>query len=230
MARRARFSLAGAGFFAFAAAFAGAEQAAPQAARTRETPAAAAAAVLARLAGLAGDWAGTAEWSGARTGSYPLMARYSTTGYGSAVVEDLLSDGVASMTSVYHLDGSDLRMTHYCGTRNQPRLKASKIDVAGGADDFAFVDATNLASPDAPHVTGLELRFADEDHAPYTPQVDDLAERVEVLPDRLLLYSHDGEEAIAKVHERGLDPVATLVRRSSLEDVFLRLTGRTLVD
>jgi lipooligosaccharide transport system ATP-binding protein len=57
-----------------------------------------------------------------------------------------------------------------------------------------------------------------------------VAERVEVLPDRLLLYSADGEETIAKVHERGLDPIVTLVRRSTLEDVFLRLTGRTLVD
>ncbi len=80
-----------------------------------------------------------------------------------------------------------------------------------------------------------ELRFAIVDGAPgqneaLAEKVADLAERVEVLPDRLLLYSHDGEEAIAKVHERGLRPVATLVRRSSLEDVFLRLTGRTLVD
>ncbi|MEU4418720.1 hypothetical protein [Nocardia salmonicida] len=48
--------------------------------------------------------------------------------------------------------------------------------------------------------------------------------------DRLLVYSADGEEVIAKVHERGLQPVAVLVRRSTLEDVFLRLTGRTLVD
>ena len=60
--------------------------------------------------------------------------------------------------------------------------------------------------------------------------MEDLADRVEVLPDRILLYTQDGEEAIAKVHERGLDPVMSLVRRSSLEDVFLRLTGRTLVD
>ena len=51
-----------------------------------------------------------------------------------------------------------------------------------------------------------------------------------MLPDRLLLYTEDGEETIAKVHERGLDPVVSLVRRSTLEDVFLRLTGRTLVD
>ena len=80
-----------------------------------------------------------------------------------------------------------------------------------------------------------ELRFAPtHEHSGeldrIAPKVEDLAERVEVLPDRLLLYSADGEETIAKVHERGLDPIVTLVRRSTLEDVFLRLTGRTLVD
>ncbi len=76
----------------------------------------------------------------------------------------------------------------------------------------------------------LELRFAGEDHAPYLPKVEDLAARVEVLPDRLLLYADDGEGALQEVQRRGLHPVSTLVRRSSLEDVFLRLTGRTLVD
>ena len=79
-----------------------------------------------------------------------------------------------------------------------------------------------------------ELRFATDGqtgvHDEVAAKVEDLAERVEVLPDRLLLYSADGEETIAKVHERGLDPVVSLVRRSTLEDVFLRLTGRTLVD
>jgi lipooligosaccharide transport system ATP-binding protein len=67
-------------------------------------------------------------------------------------------------------------------------------------------------------------------HDRHVERVADLAERVEVLPDRLLLYTADGEETLAKVHERGLEPVATLVRRATLEDVFLRLTGRTLVD
>jgi lipooligosaccharide transport system ATP-binding protein len=76
----------------------------------------------------------------------------------------------------------------------------------------------------------LELRFADEDHAPYAPSVQDLAHRVEVLPDRLLLYADDGEAALVEVQRRGLRPVSSLVRRSTLEDVFLRLTGRTLVD
>jgi lipooligosaccharide transport system ATP-binding protein len=76
----------------------------------------------------------------------------------------------------------------------------------------------------------LELRFATEDHAPYAAKVEGLADRVEVLPDRLLLYTDDGESALQEVQRRGLDPVSSLVRRSTLEDVFLRLTGRTLVD
>jgi lipooligosaccharide transport system ATP-binding protein len=75
-----------------------------------------------------------------------------------------------------------------------------------------------------------ELRFGVGDHGGLVEQIEDLADRVEVLPDRLLLYTSDGEEALARVHERGLHPATYLVRRSTLEDVFLRLTGRTLVD
>ncbi len=75
-----------------------------------------------------------------------------------------------------------------------------------------------------------ELRFGVGRHHDVAGQVEDLAERVEVLPDRLLLYTPNGEETLARVHERGLEPAAVLVRRSTLEDVFLRLTGRTLVD
>ncbi|WP_425489817.1 ABC transporter ATP-binding protein [Nocardioides ungokensis] len=75
-----------------------------------------------------------------------------------------------------------------------------------------------------------ELRFGVGEHDAIAEKVSDLGDRVEVLPDRLLVYSEDGEEVIAKVHERGLQPAAVLVRRSTLEDVFLRLTGRTLVD
>jgi lipooligosaccharide transport system ATP-binding protein len=75
-----------------------------------------------------------------------------------------------------------------------------------------------------------ELRFGVGRHEALAEQVSDLARRVEVLPDRLLLYTEDGEETLAKVHERGLRPAAVLVRRSTLEDVFLRLSGRRLVD
>jgi lipooligosaccharide transport system ATP-binding protein len=75
-----------------------------------------------------------------------------------------------------------------------------------------------------------ELRFGVGEHQAVAARVADLADRVEVLPDRLLLYTDDGETAALRVRERGLEPRTVLVRRSSLEDVFLRLTGRTLVD
>jgi lipooligosaccharide transport system ATP-binding protein len=76
----------------------------------------------------------------------------------------------------------------------------------------------------------LELRLGPGRHEATARRVEDLAQRVEVLPDRLLLYLDDGDKALVAVHDRGLEPVSCLVRRSTLEDVFLRLTGRTLVD
>jgi len=104
------------------------------------------------------------EWRGGRTGSGPIAATYMVTGYGSAVIETLKDGAKPTMTSVYHLDNGDLRMTHFCGAGNQPRLKADRIDLASGVLDFDFVDATNLASPQAPHVDGFMMRFADDDH------------------------------------------------------------------
>ena len=76
----------------------------------------------------------------------------------------------------------------------------------------------------------LELRFAADDHGAFAPAVEGLGDRVEVLPDRLLLYTDDGDAAAEALAVRGLRPLSVLVRRSTLEDVFLRLTGRTLVD
>ena len=75
-----------------------------------------------------------------------------------------------------------------------------------------------------------ELRFGLGAAETLDGQLDGIAERVEHLPDRVLLYADDGEAAAAEVYRRGLRPEAVLVRRSSLEDVFLRLTGRSLVD
>jgi lipooligosaccharide transport system ATP-binding protein len=76
----------------------------------------------------------------------------------------------------------------------------------------------------------LELRFDRDDAEAIAEKLDGLADRIEVLPDRILLYTADGEATAAQVHDRGLTPDSVLVRRSTLEDVFLRLTGRTLVD
>ncbi len=78
----------------------------------------------------------------------------------------------------------------------------------------------------------VELRFPDglDLNADYAAKLDGIGERVDPLPDRVLLYADDGDAAVAEVQRRGLSPSSVLVRRSTLEDVFLHLTGRTLVD
>lgn len=75
-----------------------------------------------------------------------------------------------------------------------------------------------------------ELRFPVGVQETLDGKLDGLAERIEWLPDRVLLYADDGEAAVAAAHQRGLRPETVLVRRASLEDVFLRLTGRSLIE
>jgi len=76
----------------------------------------------------------------------------------------------------------------------------------------------------------LELRFVPGEQIAALAKVQTLAERIEELPDRLLLYTANGEDTLAAAHHAGVRPQSSLVRRSTLEDVFLRLTGRSLVD
>ena len=76
----------------------------------------------------------------------------------------------------------------------------------------------------------LEVRFGSDRNAAMEDALRGLAARLEVLPDRILLYADSGEAVLDEITSRGLDPLTSLVRRSSLEDVFLRLTGRSLVD
>jgi lipooligosaccharide transport system ATP-binding protein len=76
----------------------------------------------------------------------------------------------------------------------------------------------------------VELRFGADPLETYVEPLAGIGERIEQLPDRLLVYADDGDVAVAQVHARGVRPGSVLVRRSSLEDVFLHLTGRTLVE
>jgi lipooligosaccharide transport system ATP-binding protein len=76
----------------------------------------------------------------------------------------------------------------------------------------------------------LEVRFGSERNAQVAEQIAGIGERIEVLPDRLLIYSDNGEAELARITTAGLEPMTSLVRRSSLEDVFLRLTGRSLIE
>ena len=76
----------------------------------------------------------------------------------------------------------------------------------------------------------LEVRFGSDRNAVVAEQIAGVGDRVEVLPDRILVYAADGEGMLAHLAAQGLEPITSLVRRSSLEDVFLRLTGRTLIE
>src|SRR5690606_21780343 len=81
-----------------------------------------------------------------------------------------------------------------------------------------------------PTRAALDVRFGEDPLDHYAGKLAGIGDRVEVLPDRILLYTRDGDGAAREVHRRQLAPSSVLVRRSSLEDVFLHLTGRTLVE
>ena len=76
----------------------------------------------------------------------------------------------------------------------------------------------------------LEVRFGSDKNAEAAQRMAGVGERLEVLPDRILVYGDDGEAALEAITHLGLTPITSLVRRSSLEDVFLRLTGRSLIE
>jgi lipooligosaccharide transport system ATP-binding protein len=105
-------------------------------------------------------------------------------------------------------------------------------------DRLVVMDGGRIAAEGSPralierHATRevVELRFGTDALEPYAGKLDGVGERLEVLPDRILLYADDGDAAAAAVYQRNLSPSGVLVRRASLEDVFLHLTGRRLVE
>jgi lipooligosaccharide transport system ATP-binding protein len=76
----------------------------------------------------------------------------------------------------------------------------------------------------------LELRFGSDRNEEVARALEGSGDRIEVLPDRVLVYTADGEAELERISAAGMHPITSLVRRSSLEDVFLRLTGRTLIE
>jgi len=116
--------------------------------------------------------------------------------------------------------------THYMDEAEQ---LCDRLVVMDGGKIVAEGSPQHLIKTYAPREV-LEMRFGRGRNAEHLPDAEAIGERVEVLPDRLLVYVDDGEAALATLRERQVVPDSALVRRSSLEDVFLRLTGRTLID
>jgi hypothetical protein len=115
------------------------------------------AAAFARLKTLAGEWQADTKQGQAHV-SYELVAG------GSALVERESIEGMPPMLTTYYLDGGRLLLTHYCMAGNQPRMQEQRFDPGAGEIDFAFLDATNLASPGAGHMHNAKIHLIDQNH------------------------------------------------------------------
>ena len=138
---------------------------APPAAETR-----AASPALERFKALAGDW--VAAEDGEMTKKGDLVARYAVTAGGSAVVETIFPGSPHEMVTVYHADGPDLVLTHYCVEGNQPRMRAK--NARGSRFDFAFDGGTNIDPQRDRHMhsASLDLLGADEIRSVWTELAD----------------------------------------------------------
>lgn len=106
------------------------------------------------------------EWESDSPGLGKVRAIYKVVGGGSAVEEHFSGEKIpgGEMITLYHLDGDRLVLTHYCAAANQPRMVAKRINPAKGEVDFVFLDATNLASPNAGHMRNARIQLVDANH------------------------------------------------------------------
>ena len=108
-------------------------------------------AAFARLKLLEGAW---------DEAEYGRVVEYHLTGRGTSLIEEFIGD--PPMATVYHLDGDDIRLTHYCNAGNQPRMIGAVY--ADNTLKFDFLDVTNLSAPNAYHTRTLDITFQDDDH------------------------------------------------------------------
>ena len=111
-----------------------------------------------RLKNLTGSWTGKTSKGDVVNVSYSLVSN------GSALVETEQPSKEDSMVTVYHLDGQNLILTHYCSSGNQPRMKADLNSNNKNSLSFTMFDATNMPAKDAPHMNNLVVTFLDKDH------------------------------------------------------------------
>jgi len=131
------------------------------------------------------------------------------------LVRDLRNDGVSVILTTHYMDEAEQLCDRLVV------MDKGAIVASGSPRELIARYATREV---------VELRFGEESLGDLAGKLGDIGERCEVLPDRILVYAEHGDTAVNAVHARDLAPTSVLVRRSSLEDVFLHLTGRTLVD
>lgn len=103
------------------------------------------------------------EWTGKGPNGLVVNVTYEAVAGGTAIMETRAPTGEPSMVSIFHMDGNRLMMTHYCSDGNQPRMRA-KIPSEENQLDFAFIDVTNLATPETGHMRALSYEFKDKNH------------------------------------------------------------------
>jgi hypothetical protein len=101
------------------------------------------------------------SWQGKNSNGQPVQVSFRVTSGGSAIMSEI--QGGEDMVSMIHMDGDRLLLTHYCGAGNQPRMKATSSP-DGKTITFDFLDATNLASPQAGHMNRVIFTIPDADH------------------------------------------------------------------
>jgi len=103
-------------------------------------------------------------WEGKSQDGRTVQVSFKVVSGGSAVMSEILGQGPEDMISMFHLDGPNrLLLTHYCGAGNQPRMAAA-VAPDGKTITFTYVDATNLATPDAGHMQKMVLTLVDDNH------------------------------------------------------------------
>ena len=106
----------------------------------------------------------TGSWEGKNSEGKPIRVTFRDTAGGSALMSEIEGQDHEDMISMFHLDGPNrLMITHYCGVGNQPRMTASSSP-DGKAITFDFLDATNLATPDAGHMQRVVFTVIDANH------------------------------------------------------------------
>jgi hypothetical protein len=103
------------------------------------------------------------DWQGKSIDGKPVTISYALVSDGSALMEKISTGHDSEMVTIYHPDGDSLMMTHYCAVHNQPRMRAGTVTPDSKRIAFDFVDATNLAAPDAGHMHRLVVTFKDRD-------------------------------------------------------------------
>jgi hypothetical protein len=112
-----------------------------------------------KLKALVGVWQGTTK------DGKPVQVSYKLVSAGTSLMETLdMGEQKENMITMYHLDGDNILMTHYCSMGNEPRMRASASFGRDNTITFKFVDVANLAAADAPHMHGLVFTLKDKDH------------------------------------------------------------------